>query len=66
MVSGDAEDGRRYINKISDAGDAAKDAGDQAALNAADEALRRIAHGERPDVVYLEWLRAQGARDGGS
>lgn len=34
-------------------------------MNAADEALRRIGDGERPEVVYLEWLRAHGARGGG-
>ena len=32
---------------------------------AADEALRRIGDGERPEIVYLEWLRAHGARGGG-
>lgn len=43
----------------------AKDAGDEAGVSAAHEALRRIGDGERAEVVYLEWLRAHGARDGG-
>ena len=64
-VTIDTEEGREYINRLGDAGDAARDAGDRAGEIAADEALRRIGDGERPEIVYLEWLRAHGARGGG-
>jgi hypothetical protein len=63
-VTIDAEEGREYIRRLGNAGDAAKEAGDEAGEIAADDALRRIGDGERPEVVYLEWLRVHGARGG--
>lgn len=59
-----AEESREYIDKLGAAGDAAREAGDDVGLAAAVNGLQRVADGERADVVYLEWLRAQGARDG--
>ena len=61
-----ADDSHEFIDRLGAAGDAAKEGGDEAGMNAAFEVLRRIAHGEeQAEVVYLEWLRAQGARGGG-
>jgi hypothetical protein len=61
-----ADDSREFIEKLGAASDAAREAGDQAGMNAAFDALQRIADGEeRAEVAYLEWLRAHGARNGG-
>ena len=49
----------QMIDSILQTAERAKEAGDQAAVAAALDALDRMRKGEEPQVVYSQWLMAQ-------